>query len=589
MSIVYKVDDDNCGNDEVRVERIKFICKLYQQWIKHKQENSDIISIGIYDIIDNEFNDNYDINLFLDDYRFITHKHRDILPYDDVNQSSKEKGDELECDIDSYIIQRMNRNKGDMSRNNQKRQEMFFVSANDDNNENNKDIVIQNILDSLYVFIYHTLRIDFKKYIKNEKEEEEMINDESVVISCFDQGLQKLSKIIKEQQQRSKGYKTTSNRYTIQNNKFVTKSTSQYKYHSDDKHGENPSQELAVYQSRVYGNDRLLRKQQKQQQDSQSIPDDPGLCFMDYLFDQIHENKSKLNENIINEFKAFIRDNEYETDSFCYDIDNDPESNIINNTKNYTKKENIVLSSILNKFVYTQSSHSTLYNAGYRYFYWDYYKSMDKEWNTLSAIEHNGQTIVEGNSGYMIKDWYIERKYKDLREELLMNMIFKFSIQQFNNIQHQSTIKLTSWSNDSDLPSLKAHDGHGVSKCYGIKEGTEISVEHIMCLLFYTNFPDHSAAFSSTFRRIHGFESDESLKARNREYWHWSKYLRECIECFGESFGDAHKELDTVWHGVSAELIFDSTTIKSCGPFSTTAGLFVYKIHSVFIFIVNQK
>ena len=94
-----------------------------------------------------------------------------------------------------------------------------------------------------------------------------------------------------------------------------------------------------------------------------------------------------------------------------------------------------------------------------------------------------------------------------------------------------------------------------------------------MCLLFYTNFSDHSAAFSRTFRRKHGFESDESLKARNREFWHWSKLLRETVECYGEMFGEVNEKLPTLWHGVSLELIFDSTYIKLCGPLSTTAGL----------------
>ena len=326
------------------------------------------------------------------------------------------------------------------------------------------------------------------------------------------------------------------------------------------------SQEIAVYQSTIDGNDRILHKY---------IGDDPGLCFMDHLFNAINDNKSKLNQDTISKFKKFLQENEYETDSICDDINNDPESNIMNNTKNY-ETEKTVLTSILNKYVYIQSSHSTLYSAGFRYFYWDRYKSIDKEWNTL-RIMPNGQIAAEGNSGYMIKDWYIPRKYKNLREELLMNITFTFSIQQFNNIQQQSTMKLTSWLNDTEASPLIAHDAGGVLQFYGIEECTEISKEHIMCLLFYTNFSDHSAAFSSTFRRKHGFETDESLKARNREFWHWSRYLRECIECFGDEFDELYRQgISTLWHGVSAELIFDSTHIELCGPFSTTAGLFVY-------------
>ena len=96
-----------------------------------------------------------------------------------------------------------------------------------------------------------------------------------------------------------------------------------------------------------------------------------------------------------------------------------------------------------------------------------------------------------------------------------------------------------------------------------------------MSILFYTDFSKQSAAFSGTFRRTSPFEADKSLKARNREYWNWSKLMRETIECFGQDMYQAHNAgLRTLYHGVSSSLIFDSTFIKICGPLSSTAGLF---------------
>ena len=44
---------------------------------------------------------------------------------------------------------------------------MFFVNNDNNNNDNGKDVVIQDILDTLHTFIYHTIRVDFRKYIKN--------------------------------------------------------------------------------------------------------------------------------------------------------------------------------------------------------------------------------------------------------------------------------------------------------------------------------------------------------------------------------------------------------------------------------------
>ena len=140
---------------------------------------------------------------------------------------------------------------------------------------------------------------------------------------------------------------------------------------------------------------------------------------------------------------------------------------------------------------------------------------------------------------------------------------------------------MENWLNDTNSTPLQSQHRWGkkeawTKKCYGIPHRTTITVQHIMSLMFYTNFTAQSAAFSATFRRAHGFETDEHLKARNREFWNWSKLLRECVECYGQFMGEVHKVLPTLWHGVSAELIFDSTYIKLCGPLSSTAGLFIF-------------
>ena len=79
----------------------------------------------------------------------------------------------------------------------------------------------------------------------------------------------------------------------------------------------------------------------------------------------------------------------------------------------------------------------------------------------------------------------------------------------------------------------------------------------------------------STFRRKNALESDDSLRARNREYRTWTKLLRECEECYGQDMEDTANAggPTMLWHGVSTELTFDSTVIKLHGPLSTTAGL----------------
>ena len=57
---------------------------MHRQWFKHKQiNNDDGIYVGIHDIIDKDFGDNYCVKRFIDDYIFTAHKRRDVIPLDD--------------------------------------------------------------------------------------------------------------------------------------------------------------------------------------------------------------------------------------------------------------------------------------------------------------------------------------------------------------------------------------------------------------------------------------------------------------------------------------------------------------------------
>jgi hypothetical protein len=59
------------------------------------------------------------------------------------------------------------------------------------------------------------------------------------------------------------------------------------------------------------------------------------------------------------------------------------------------------------------------------------------------------------------------------------------------------------------------------------------------------------------------------MKKRHREYAIWARLLRETVEAFGTTMQDSN--IKWFYHGVSDTLIFDSTSIKLCGPVSATA------------------
>ena len=79
---------------------------------------------------------------------------------DRIKDDDKENGFNID---NCYIIKRTQRNKGKMTRKNNVRKKVFFAENIDDDN---KDIVMQQMLDSLHTFLYHTSRIQYKKYIR---------------------------------------------------------------------------------------------------------------------------------------------------------------------------------------------------------------------------------------------------------------------------------------------------------------------------------------------------------------------------------------------------------------------------------------
>eukprot|EP01083_Nonionella_stella_P161833 530520_1 len=103
-----------------------------------------------------------------------------------------------------------------------------------------------------------------------------------------------------------------------------------------------------------------------------------------------------------------------------------------------------------------------------------------------------------------------------------------------------------------------------------IPEGTLIGMQHILAVLLYTNHTALSTAFSRSFRRINGSESDNELKERHSHYGNWARILSETVECWGCLFFDTTQTRKTFYHGISKKMIFDGFSQFFCCPTSTT-------------------
>ena len=134
---------------------------------------------------------------------------------------------------------------------------------------------------------------------------------------------------------------------------------------------------------------------------------------------------------------------------------------------------------------------------------------------------------INDYGGHSIKSLYVRQKYASFKEEILTHIDLKKYSEQVQlkaQTYAKTTIARQTCATDED------NDLH-----YGIKEGTPLSMQNLMALILYCNCTKLSRTFSATFRCIVPAEPLFSVKSRNREYWWWSKILRETVEYFGSN------------------------------------------------------
>eukprot|EP01083_Nonionella_stella_P064811 169266_1 len=199
-----------------------------------------------------------------------------------------------------------------------------------------------------------------------------------------------------------------------------------------------------------------------------------------------------------------------------------------------------------------------MYSFGHRFYYWPYYKDKDEKdvWN----------------SGYMFCDWYIDPKHSNLKEEILYNQIHTLSVDKYEVAKRKAQTLYRSCA----IQSIQC-DTHFFEDTYGIGKNDHMSMQHILCLILYTDFDVMCYEFSKTFRKKYHSETYQSLKQRNSEFANYSKLLREAIECFGQKMKNT--QIKVFYHGVSRHLL-NALVCRFCGPCSTTPQLEVAALFS---------
>eukprot|EP01084_Bolivina_argentea_P049964 91880_1 len=198
------------------------------------------------------------------------------------------------------------------------------------------------------------------------------------------------------------------------------------------------------------------------------------------------------------------------------------------------------------------------YSRGIRFFYHNRYKNVCKEMEQIP-----GSNVAEpGNNGFIISDWYVAPKYCDLKEEILTNKFFTFSIEQWNNTNIKGINKWNRYKNKINTAYCLWHT------LYGYNDSTIIRLDNILCLLLYTNYDFLATKLTETYRWKNELETNESLKQRHSHFVYLGKGLKETIEVFGATLTKSkHKEF---YHGINMKMLFSGLKAEFCSPTSTT-------------------
>ncbi len=194
-----------------------------------------------------------------------------------------------------------------------------------------------------------------------------------------------------------------------------------------------------------------------------------------------------------------------------------------------------------NKFmsdIDSDSDNDNMYSFGVRFYY-----DCDK-------YKDNNKFDLQYNKGYRYNDWFIPKKYANLKTELLQNKICVIRKPYYKDLYFKAKEYLKS--------------KHVLKFCRNIAH------EYLVSIMVYCNCNKFQNEFTKTFRYDGNNESMFSLKKRHSEFACLGHILRQTVEISGIAieFGQTKQ----FYHGINIEnMMFTSTLHKFYGPLSTSS------------------
>eukprot|EP01083_Nonionella_stella_P277251 942521_1 len=169
----------------------------------------------------------------------------------------------------------------------------------------------------------------------------------------------------------------------------------------------------------------------------------------------------------------------------------------------------------------------------------------------MSVYSFGKQFIYDKDEFTQTFHLLIKPIYKHFKDELLNNQIHRVSISNYNDTYEKALIAF-----DTD-------------KAKRLK----LSMNHLLSIIFYTDYSVLCERFSQTYRRKTPHEKWSHVAQRHSQYYHWGLLLKESVESFGKvAKGNTHKlrKKNTFYHGLNQELAFTTFVAQFYGPTSFT-------------------
>ena len=162
---------------------------------------------------------------------------------------------------------------------------------------------------------------------------------------------------------------------------------------------------------------------------------------------------------------------------------------------------------------------------------------------------------------------FVPQRFASLKEEVLQHLSASKWDEVYNKTIHLQKSQI--------IKSIRCETDKYRSS-YGIAGGATLQNHHILAVTLYTDFVDLSLRFTSSFTKQFPEEKGTALVIRHSAWAHWSKYLREIVECFGTKMRST--KTDTFYRVVDERYSVQSITTRLYRPTSTTTQLTVARL-----------